>query len=215
MTKGEKKVIYQSSNSYSTLNEFTSKTKHIWFACHGLGFLSRYFISYFKSLDKTENYVIAPQAPSKYYQGKDFKYVGASWLTKENTKVETKNVLNYLQAVYDAEQIHDENKLILFGFSQGVSVSTRWMVSQKIEPAILVIYAGRIPEELTAEDLAYLKNTKVKIIYGNQDPFINPKVLVSQKNFAEKLFGKDRLEIIEFQGKHEMNSKVISEIIEK
>ncbi|HLS31378.1 MAG TPA: hypothetical protein VK021_11015 [Flavobacteriaceae bacterium] len=212
MLKKEKKVFYESSNTYSTLNKLTSKTENIWIVCHGLGYLSRYFIPYFKSLEVDKNYIIAPQAPSKYYQDRKFKYVGASWLTKEDTKEETKNIMTYLDAIYEAEQIPNNKNLILFGFSQGVSVSMRWMAKRKIEPAVLVIYAGRIPEELTVEDFAYLKNTTIKMVYGREDPFITPKRLERQRLFAEKLFGKKQLEIIPFEGKHEVKPEIIQQI---
>ena len=63
----EKEISYQITNTYSTLNELTEKTKNVWFVCHGIGYLSRYFISYFEGLNPEENYFIAPQASSKYY----------------------------------------------------------------------------------------------------------------------------------------------------
>lgn len=212
MHKEEKKVFYESSNTYSTLNKPTSETENIWFVCHGLGYLSRFFIKYFNALEAEKNYIIAPQAPSKFYQNSDFKYVGSSWLTKENTKEETKNVLAYLDSVYQAEEIPTDKNLIIFGFSQGVSVSMRWMAKRKLEPAILVIYAGRIPEEMTGADFAYLKNTKVKMVYGKDDPFITPKRLENQRLFAEKLFGKERIGVIPFEGKHEVRPEIIQQI---
>lgn len=212
MSKKEKQVFYKSSNTYSTLNQKCAETQNIWFACHGLGYLSRYFIRYFNTLDPDKNYIIAPQAPSKYYQDKDYKYVGASWLTKENTLEETQNILAYLDAVYENEGSPAEDQLILFGFSQGVSVSMRWMASRKINPKILVIYAGRIPVELKAKDFEYLTNTQIKIIYGKKDPYITEERMLEQKQKAEELFGKKNLEIIAFEGAHEVNSQVIQSI---
>lgn len=216
MNKEEKQVFYETSNTYSTLNKLTEKTENVWFACHGLGYLSRFFINHFKKLDAEKNYVIAPQAQAKYYQKNDFKYVGASWLTKENTVEETQNVLTYMDAVYNAEAIPNRKKLIVFGFSQGVSVSTRWIVSRQINPDILVIYAGSLPKELTPEDFTYLADyTKVKLIYGTNDQYITPERLRTEKEFAEKLFGSDRLEIISFEGTHEMRPEMIAKVIEK
>ena len=87
MASAEKTVTYQSKNIYMTLNTLTPKTKNVWLAFHGIGYLSKYFARYFDVLDPEENYIIVPQAPSKYYLGNDYKYVGASWLTKEQTKL--------------------------------------------------------------------------------------------------------------------------------
>lgn len=213
MHKQEKKVFYQTSNIYSTLNNFSTQTKSTWLVCHGLGYLSRFFITYFKTLNPAENYIIAPQAPSKYYQSSSFKYVGSSWLTKENTQAETKNVLAYLDAVYEAEKNNISENLIIFGFSQGVSVSMRWMASRKIEPKVLVIYAGSIPKELKPSDFSYLKNPNVKVIYGLEDQYITAEKIKSEREFAENLFGKENIEIIPFEGKHEVKSAMIEKII--
>ncbi|MEX0314770.1 MAG: esterase, partial [Allomuricauda sp.] len=101
----EKIVSYTSKNSYLTMNQLTNKTRNVWVVFHGIGYLSKYFIKYFEGLDSTENYIIAPQAPSKYYLKNEYKYVGASWLTKENTTLEIENVMNYVDSVFEAESI--------------------------------------------------------------------------------------------------------------
>lgn len=85
MENSTKRVFYRTSNSFETCNALTDRTKNVWIALHGMGYLSRYFLRSFQSLNPVENYIIAPQAPSKYYLKNDFKYVGASWLTKEDT----------------------------------------------------------------------------------------------------------------------------------
>jgi hypothetical protein len=76
-------VNYSASNTYDTLNKLTSKTERVWLVFHGIGYLSRYFVRCFNSLDPEKNYFIAPQAPSKYYKDNRYKNVGACWLTKE------------------------------------------------------------------------------------------------------------------------------------
>ena len=62
MNSTEKEISYISSNSYSTLNNINENTENVWFVCHGMGYLSRYFLKYFKTLDSDKNYIIAPQA---------------------------------------------------------------------------------------------------------------------------------------------------------
>ena len=132
MNLEEKEISYTTTNSYATLNSLTDKTKNIWFVCHGMGFLSRYFLRYFSGLNEDENYVIAPQAQSKYYIPPKFKHVGASWLTKENTLKETENVMRYFDAVFEAEQLPNDKNLIIFGYSQGVSVAMRYVAKFKL-----------------------------------------------------------------------------------
>lgn len=213
MASTEKQVSYQASNSYSTLNSLTDKTKNVWIACHGLGYLSRYFIGYFKQLNPQENYIISPQAPSKYYQDKKFKYVGASWLTREDTHMETANVLRYLDAILEAETIPEDKNLILFGYSQGVSVITRWLASRKTNVTRLVLHSGGIPKELTPQDFSFLSKTKVSLFYGTKDEYLNEKRIEEERKKAQSLFGK-YIEITSFDGKHEVNRELIRRVAE-
>ena len=67
MNSTEKQNTYTTTNTYTTLNNIGPKTKNVWIVFHGIGYLSRYFINYFNTLNPNENYIIAPQAPSKYY----------------------------------------------------------------------------------------------------------------------------------------------------
>lgn len=210
----ENTISYQTTNTYSTLNSIDDHTKNVWIACHGIGYLSKYFIRYFKVLSAHENYVICPQAPSKYYQGKDFRYVGASWLTKENTALETENVLNYLDELYHNEKSAFNNKrIILMGYSQGVSVVMRWMSKRNIKCNDLIIHSGSIPQELEPVDFKTFKEINVHLIYGNQDEYINDEKLKLQLKFAKALF-PNQLKVYEFDGKHEVNSTLLKNISE-
>lgn len=203
----EKQISYTHTNSYSTLNEISPKTKNIWFVFHGMGYLSKYFIHYFKGLSPEENYIIAPQAPSKYYQDKRFKYVGASWLTKENTAVEKENIFYYLDNLWQEEQAHFKDqpiRLIFMGYSQGVSIVTRWMSSRKINCDYLLLHSGAIPDELEADDFNYLPtSTPVTYLYGDQDEYITEARKTEQQLKGDALFG-DRLQVEVFKGVHEV-----------
>ncbi len=196
------------------MNELTDKTNYIWIVFHGIGYLSKYFIKYFEGLNPNENYIIAPQAPSKYYLKNEYKYVGASWLTKENTSLETENVLNYLDAVLEAENVPSECKLILFGFSQGVSIATRWMVKRKLDCHMLTLYAGGIPNELTQEDFDFIdwNTTQVKVIYGESDSFLQGERLTKEKDKLQLLFN-DNVDISSFEGGHEIKPEIINSLV--
>lgn len=200
----QKEVTYSSTNTYHTLNKLTNKTKNIWIVFHGLGYLSKYFIRYFSELDPDENYVIAPQAPSKYYQDNRFKHIGASWLTRENTATETENILNYVDAVYKSEMANFNAKLIVLGYSQGVSIATRWVAKRKIQCDTLVLHSGGIPKELNPEDFEFLTDdTRVIYIYGDKDEYITEARKTEEYLNGTALFNK-KLKIEVFNGKHEV-----------
>jgi predicted esterase len=207
----EKQVSYESRNTYGVLNEFTAKTKNVWLVCHGIGYLSRYFLKYFKHLDPEENFIIAPQAPSKYYLNGKYIHVGASWLTRENTEQDIENVLNYLDVVYKAENLEKAPQLILFGYSQGVSVVTRWVARRKISCDHLVMHSGKVPAELETENFSFLKNSKFSFLYGTQDQYFAEADVSREKERLIKLFPSN-FEIQTFEGGHEVNKDLISEI---
>ena len=212
MSEKSKQVTYQSINTYETLNEVTSKTKNIWIVLHGIGYLSRYFINFFEGLPKDENYVIAPQAPSKYYLKNEYRYVGASWLTKENTVVETKNVIAYLDAIYQTEGVSKGHNLIVFGFSQGVSIATRWVARRKIPCKNLILYAGGLPDELQPDDFSFLveNETEVNVLVGNRDEYLDDKRMTKETEKIESLF-HGRARLIVFEGGHEIKKELINQ----
>ena len=213
MNSTEKEISYQTTNSYSTLNSLSETTKNVWFVCHGMGYLSRYFLKYFTDLNPKENYIIAPQAQSKYYTPPNFKYVGASWLTKENTIKETENVMRYYDSIFESEGLNNTNKnLIMLGYSQGVSVVMRYMTKRKINSLQLVLLSGGIPKELTAEDFKYLTSTKVSFIYGNKDEYLTEERITHETKRINKLFGGNA-NIIVFDGIHEVKKQLVNDLI--
>ncbi|WP_366523575.1 esterase [uncultured Kordia sp.] len=209
----EKEISYQTTNTYTTVNTLTSKTKNVWFACHGIGFLSRYFSLYFETLNPEENYIIAPQAASKYYLKNEYKHVGASWLTKENTQKEIENVMANLNAIYKAEQIPSTVNFYVLGFSQGVSVALRWVARYKIPCTKLIIYAGSIPNELTATDFEFINydTTKVINIVGDKDEYLTEKRMQQEIEKMQLLFG-DNYFFNTFEGTHQMSMEVLSSL---
>ncbi len=205
----EKEASYSAINTYSTLNPLTKKTKNVWIVFHGMGYLSKYFIKYFSELNTEENYIIAPQAPSKYYQDRAFKYVGASWLTRENTVMETENILKYVDAVFKNEISDTTPNLIVLGYSQGVSIATRWVASRKIQCEKLILHSGGIPKELQPSDFEFLKpSTEVIYLYGDKDQYITEARKTEEQLKGSEIF-KERLHIKVFDGVHEVNRKLL------
>lgn len=215
MKPREKEITYQTTNSYSTLNTLSERTKNVWFVCHGMGYLSRYFLKYFADLNSEENYIIAPQAQSKYYVPPKFKHVGASWLTKENTIKETENVMRYFDTVFEAEQIPEHVNLIVLGYSQGVSVTLRYVSKKQLHCSQIVMMSGGIPKELMVSDFHFLNpETKVSLIYGDKDDYLDEDRLLQERNRTFELFGHCNLQIIPFEGIHEVKKELIKNLVQ-
>ena len=73
--------------------------------------------------------------------------------------------------------------------------------------------AGGIPKELGAEDFEFFNGeTKVSLIYGNQDEYVATTFMVDAKQRFYDLFGNDA-QIITFEGKHEVPKELINELV--
>ncbi|WP_435625492.1 alpha/beta hydrolase [Flagellimonas sp.] len=214
MSIQEKKVTYTTQNTYATLNDLSEKTKYVWLVFHGIGYLSRYFLKHFSQLNPEEHYIIAPQAPSKYYLKNEYKYVGASWLTKENTLVETENIMSYLDKVCQSENISTHPNLVVFGFSQGVSIALRWMARNHVQCHTIALYAGGIPNELTPKHFEYLDFSTIRIqsIYGTRDEFLNEERLETEQKKLNMLF-QGKCELVKFEGGHEIVPEIITDLV--
>ena len=208
------KVSYTAVNTFETLNSLTDSTKNIWFVFHGMGYLSRYFLRHFQGLPAQENYVIAPQAPSKYYLDSGFSKIGANWLTREHTVSEMENILSYLDAVMEHISPPEHLNIVVLGFSQGVSIASRWVARRKIDCHKLILYSGGIPKDIRKEDYNFLKaNTEVYLVHGDSDPYLNPERLALEEEKFNRLFGgKGR--ITTFEGGHSLIPTIVEKIVD-
>ncbi len=211
------KVSYSHHASYSTLNNISSKTKYIWFVCHGYGQLSRYFIKKFEGLNPDENYVIAPQGLSKFYLDGNYGRVGASWLTKEERTLDLENQLKYLKAVYDQglkKLDMSKFQLILLGFSQGVATISRFTARHKVLFNRLVLIAGGFPHELTDEDFQYLGNPgEVLTLVGDKDQYYHQAIYEQEISRMKSVF-HGKLTHHVFDGKHELTAEIINGVLQ-
>ena len=87
---------------YYTLGELNHKTKQIWFVIHGYGQLSQYFIKKMGQIADDETFIVAPEAPSRFYLDDNFKRVGASWMTRELRQPEIDENNDYLNTLYES-----------------------------------------------------------------------------------------------------------------
>ena len=83
--------------------------------------------------------LLLPKPPSKYYLKNEYKHVGASWLTKVDTEQEMNNNLVQLisrQRITGRKNSLENTNFIILGFSQGVSIATRYLAKNENEIVI-------------------------------------------------------------------------------
>lgn len=164
---------------YATLGEDITKARRIWFACHGYGQLVPYFIRKFAPLDRAENFVVAPEGLSRFYLEGFSGRVGATWMTKEERLTDIADYVNYLNHLHEMLGIHtrrQDQKLIHFGFSQGVATISRYIAMGLYKPDKAVFWAGTFPPDLdVARAKPAFEHLEVHSLVGNADPFSTPE----------------------------------------
>ena len=194
-----------------TLGTLSSRTKNIWLVFHGYGMLAQYFIKKFDELDFDENFIIAPEALSRFYQAGFTGRIGASWMTSEDRENEIHDYVEYIEEVFQKHinPYRDDRKIIALGFSQGVATLFRWANSKLHKIDKLVAWSGTIPNEVIEN--YHLSDSQLYIFYGNEDPFLKKERMTQ---YIEELEENNIMFIInEFDGGHVIVKEKLSTIL--
>ena len=183
----------------------------VWLILHGYGMLARGILHWFRSAERDDRVLIAPEGLSRFYTklGDSKRVVGASWLTKEDSRNELEDQFAYLEHAL-AELAPDGVPLHVHGFSQGVSVGARWCVRTNRRVARLVCWAGAMPEDVTADDLQRaLVHEPLHLVVGDRDTRVPPARVEAD---ASRLgaAGLD-VKVHRFDGGHRVDEAVLEE----
>jgi dienelactone hydrolase len=199
---------------YFTLGELNANTKQIWIVLHGYAQLANGFAEQFTRLAENNIYVIAPEALHRFYAKGFSGNVGATWMTKEAREHDIKDNIAYLNQLASQLKIAERTdcKIVLLGFSQGVATVTRWFVNANFKVDALIMFAGEMAAELRTNPLhSAFATAKTFFVYGKQDPLLPSFAPDAFKD----LFADNHIEVIEFEGKHAINTDVLLQISER
>lgn len=169
---------------FYTLREPGPGVSDVWFVCHGYGQLAARFLEKFRALDDGRRYLVAPEGLSRFYLSENptERWVGASWMTREDRLSEIEDYVRYLDAVCaDVFAAVDRSRVRVhaLGFSQGAATASRWAALGKARVDHLVLWGGEFPPDLdlTPAGVAErLRAAGVTLVHGRSDQFITPKV---------------------------------------
>jgi predicted esterase len=204
---------------YFKIGQLDSNTKAIWIVLHGYGQLAQFFLRNFSLLEKHNICVIAPEGLSRFYlediqsrSQSGNNRVGSTWMTKENRAMDIKNYLTYLNTLYIKEVGNSTLPITILGFSQGAATATRWVLDRKIRFDRLILWAGVLPPDMDFDSgKETLADKEILFVYGKEDAYLNDDRFGEMKQLSEKLQIKPQ--IIEFDGAHQMNENVLSQLI--
>lgn len=210
-------ILFEKTARYFTLGEPNKQVKYFWMVCHGYGQLASKIIYKFDDLDFSENFILAPEALSRFYWNRSApEPVGASWMTKKDRLEEIADYTRFIKKLYDeyVTQMSEDVKIILFGFSQGCATQIRWLMREFPNFDYLVLWAGLLPEDLDyIPHTDYFSNKKLHWICGTEDQFLNEERINWHHQFMEEQ--KLNFTTTMFEGKHKIERPVLLEWFEK
>lgn len=200
---------------YYTLGKPGKHIKNWWIVCHGYGQAANKFIYKFEEVIDEQTFVLAPEGFSRFYFDQFSGKVGASWMTKEDRLDEIEDYCNYLDLLYTQyrDQLSEDVRIHLLGFSQGGATQCRWIHARRPNFDNLILWACDFPNDLDyAAIKSYMENKKAYLILGDQDQFLTPDRLSKIKAFMDEQ-GFVREEWT-FEGKHVVDRPTLRKLNE-
>jgi len=205
------------------MGSFDASLTEVWIVCHGHGQLASRFLTRFVPIEREDRLFVAPEALSRYYltppQGGPHAPntpIGATWMTSEDREHEIEDYVRYLDLLY--EEVfslvpREAVRLWVLGFSQGSATVARWVARGKVDPDRVVLWAGVLPPELTAQNASALtRRAPLTVVLGRHDEFANPDLVAAQETRLQELGVP--YEIIRFDGGHEIVADTLRSLVE-
>ena len=161
-------------------------------ALHGYGQMAEKFLATFGRLRNRNLLIIAPQAPHQFYVKLQPKIVGCTWLTQFERDRSIEEFLGHMTTLFE----HVQNQLrfaprrvVVLGFSQGVSMAYRLLCSQRLPLAGLIACGGDLPPDVL-DNLSAVNHTPILLAHGNDDSIVprreadNAEKILQAKGFV-------------------------------
>lgn len=157
------------------LPENFEKPAPLLIAVHGYGAHKRYMMREAKQIAPENFAIVSLQAPNQHFRPENGTYkIGFGWLTdyksEESVALHHKFVLETIAKLKD-EQIIDEERIYLYGFSQACALNFRFAFTHpEILRGILGVCGG-IPGDLETSEIYQPTNADIFYLYGGDDEF--------------------------------------------
>lgn len=212
------------SARYYTLGPTHGFPREVWIVCHGYGQLAARFITEFAGLDDGTRLIVAPEGLSRFYldpipqrRTQREPRVGATWMTREDRLTEIADYVRYLNLVAAEVRQHlagASPRIIVLGFSQGVSTVSRWLGASSLRADQLVLWSGAIPPELDlAQWASALRGAELSLVSGDADVLVPPGAMAHE---AERLSSAGvAFHVHRFNGGHTIDPGALLAVAER
>lgn len=192
------------------LPENLSKPAPLLITVHGYGAHKRYMMREARQIAPENFVIVSLQAPHPHFRQTDKGYrIGFGWLTdhkpEDSVALHQKFILDVLEKL-KSEQIIDEKRIYLYGFSQACALNFRFTFTHPDVLRGVLGVSGGIPGDLETNEVYKPTNADVFYLYNNNDEFYP---LEKFEGFAAKL--KDYLPNYEskcYEATHEITEEM-------
>lgn len=198
-----------------TLGQPGPSVREVWIALHGYGQLADRFMRRFEPIDDGSRYVIAPEALNRFYlDAKPVPHgpgspVGATWMTREDRLTDIADYLHYLDAVHDwalARFDRTAVRVLLLGFSQGMSTAVRWAVHTDAGIDDVILWAGSWPPEIEPRPDLF-RGARLSLVAGTADRSVDEEGLM--RRIEELREGGLDPALVRYRGGHDLDADVL------
>jgi len=201
---------------YVTYGNLSEKTQYFWLAVHGSNMLCEQMIYKFKEFDPETHFVVAPEALSRFYAKKFGGDVLAAWMTSRDRLKEIDDLAAYLNQLYTlyTKQLSADCKKTILSFSQGGTITYRWLHRLSVEADYLLAYSCWIPEDIDLKlSVTNLNELTTIYTYGIQDQFLTEKRIKVVQEIIQRNDLKIKMEA--YEGDHRVSKVQLKAIFEK
>jgi predicted esterase len=201
---------YFSVGSFETASE-------LWMCLHGYAHRAESFIENFRPITTPDRLIIAPEGLSRFYTRGFGGRVGASWMTREDRLNEIHDYVMYIEKLYYEtieKMTNKPDKIVLFGFSQGVPAILRSIAEKGIQANEIVMWSGDVPRDLNFE--GFILNSlhaRKWLVYSKSDPLVRDEIYEETKSLLTT--HSIPYELIHFEGGHEIPEAPIKELVSR
>lgn len=193
---------------YATIGP--ASAEECWYVLHGYGELASAFAARFSILDDGRRLIVAPEALSRFYVGRDPERVGACWMTREARATEIADYVNYLDQV--AARIRRDGggatRTVVLGYSQGTATASRWVSLGRVRPDRLVLWGGTLAHDLDLDRPDHpLRSIPMTLVIGQEDHYATPERVRSETERLDRV--GLRWSTVAYEGGHRMDESVL------
>ncbi len=199
---------------YYSLGSF-DVVKELWICLHGYAHRAESFIENFRPIASDDRLIIAPEGLSRFYTRGFGGTVGASWMTREDRENEIMDYVVYLEKLYNeviGKCSSKPNRIVLFGFSQGVPAILRTIAETNIKIDEIVMWSGDVPRDLHFEGfISNAKDVHKWLVYSKTDLLVRQEIYVETETLLKS--HSIEYELLYFDGGHEIPEAALKELV--